>query len=181
MRKRVLIATFAAAALLVAPVAGVDAKPDGGGKSKKCDKPKRVGFKVNGTFGGFVGTGLSGDLTVAVEHANRHARDWLGGATSATFNLAADPEGVKIKFIGVTDNPRVTGAGTIGLEDPLMDDRVKLKAKLDQLKHGCLVEDAVPVENAVPEVGAEDAQLEASTKLDVKKIKVKRPDATESD
>ena len=85
-----------------------------GGKSKKCDKPKQVGFKLNGTFGGFDGTGLSGELTVAVEHANRHARDWLGGATTATFNLAADPESVKIKFIGVTDIPGVTGAGTMG-------------------------------------------------------------------
>ena len=54
-----------------------------------------------------------------------------------------------------------------------MDDRVKLKAKLELLKHGC--------EDAVTEVGAEDTQLEASTDLDVKKIKVKRPDATESD
>ena len=63
MRKRVFIATLAAAAPLVAPVAGVDAKPDGGGKSKKCDKPKQVGFKLNGTFGGFDGTGLSGELT----------------------------------------------------------------------------------------------------------------------
>ena len=122
---------------------------------------------------GFDGTGLSGELTVAVEHANRHARDWLGGATTATFNLAADPESVKIKFIGVTDIPGVTGAGTIGLEDALMDDRGLLKAKLELLKHGC--------EDAVTEVGAEDTQLEASTDLDVKKIKVKRPDATESD
>ena len=74
---------------------------------------------------------------------------------------------MKIKFIGVTDIPGVTGAGTIGLEDALMDDRVKLKAKLELLKHGC--------EDAVTEVGAEDTQLEASTDLDVKKIKVKRP------
>jgi hypothetical protein len=181
MRKRVFIAILAAAALLVAPVAGTDAKQDGDSgatKSKKC-KPRLLGFKVNGTFGRFDVTGLSGDLTVAVEHANRHARDWLGGATSATFNLAADPEGVKIKFIGVTDNPVLTGAGTIGFEDAVTTDRVKVKAKLEELKHGC--EEAVPEDDAVTEVGAEDTQLEVSTGLDVKKIKVKRPDATESD
>ncbi len=53
MRKRVLFAALAVAALLVAPVAGTDAKPNGDGgptKSKKCEKPKRVGFKVNGTL-----------------------------------------------------------------------------------------------------------------------------------
>jgi hypothetical protein len=51
---------------------------------------------------------------------------------------------------------------------------VKLKAKLEQLKHGC------PDEDSVLEVG-EDAELDASTGLDVKTIRVKRPDAADTD
>jgi hypothetical protein len=188
MRKRVFIAILAAAALLVAPVAGTDAKPDGvgggkldgvgGGKldgvggptgSKKCEKPRSVGFKVNGTFGGFDGTGLSGDLTVNVVNANRHARDWLA-VNPATFPLDGDEN---VKFIGL-----------VGFEDAVATDVVKLKAKLELPKHGCPVlpeDDAVPVEDAVTEVGAEDAQLEASTDLEVTKVKVKRPNANDTD
>jgi hypothetical protein len=215
MRKRVFIATLAAAALLVAPVAGTDAKPDGvgggkpegvgggkpegvgggkpegvgggkpegGGNAKKCEKPRLVGFKVNGTFMTFIAddTEVIGDLTVNVIRANRHARDWLGGETSATFVI---PSSAKIKFIGVTDIPGVTGTGTIGFEDALNTpppDRVKLKGKLELLKHGCPVEDAVPVEDTVPEVGAEDTQLETSTDLEVTKVKVKRPNENQPD
>ena len=67
MRKRVLFATLAAAALLVAPVAGAEAKQDGDGgatKSKKCEKPKQVGFKVKGTL--LAGSDLTTiDMTVA--------------------------------------------------------------------------------------------------------------------
>ena len=77
MRKRVLFATLAAAALLVVPVAGAEAKPDGDGgatKSKKCEKPKQVGFKVKGTL--LAGSDLT-TIDMAVSHANRHARDWL--------------------------------------------------------------------------------------------------------
>jgi hypothetical protein len=146
MRKRVFIATIAAAALLVAPVAGVEAKPDGQGKSKKCDKPKRVGFKINGTFDGYDGT----ELSVEVVRANKHARNWLDDSNDPIF----DTSGVdKIKFIGVTD----TGTDGVGFEDAVEGDRVKIKAKLTLPKHGC--EDGV--------------------ELEVKKIKVKRPDASE--
>lgn len=149
MRKRVLTATLAAVALLVAPVSGVDAKPDGGGKPKKCDKSKRVGFKVNGTFDGYDGT----ELSVEVIRANRHARDWLSDSNDPIFDTS-DVE--KIRFIGVTD----TGTdGVVGFEDAVEGDRVKIKAKLALPKHGC----------------------EGDSELEVKKIKVKRPDATEID
>jgi hypothetical protein len=154
MRKRVFIATLAAAALLVAPVAGTDAKQDGDGgstTSKKCDKPKpkQVGFKVNGTFVDYVGT----ELTVEVVRANRHADDWLAEFFSTSdphFNTDVD----KIKFIGVTDDIDPDG---VGFEDAKVGDRVKIKAKLTLPRHGC--EDGV--------------------ELEVKKIKVKHPDATE--
>ena len=146
MRKRVLFTTLLAAALLVAPVAGTDAKPDGDRgptKSKKCEKPNRVGFKINGTFGGY----LDPELTVAVEHANKHARRWLD-LNSPSFDTSDAP---KIKFIGVTD----TGDGTVGFEDAVETDRVKLKAKLVRPKRGC----------------------EGDIELRVKKITVKRPHA----
>jgi hypothetical protein len=155
MRKRVLLAALAAAAVLIAPVGGANARPNGDGeptKSKKCEKPKRVGFKVNGTFVDFVGT----DLTVDVIRANRHADDWLAElfpTSDPTFDTTAVD---KVKFIGLTDE--VTPAG-VGFEDAVVGDRVKLKAKLALPKRGC----------------------EGEVLLEVKKIKVKRPDATESD
>jgi hypothetical protein len=162
MHKRVFFATLVAAALLVAPVAGVEAKPDGGGKSKKCDKPKRVGFKVNGTFASFAGT----ELSVEVVRANRHARDWLADGNVPSF----DTSGVEnIKFIGVTD----TGLDGVGFADAVEGDRVKIKAKLELQKHGCETEDAVVEETT--------GLAEVDSELDVKKIKVKRPDATEID
>ena len=149
MRKRILIATLTAAALLVAPVAGTDAKPDGvGGPTgpKKCDKQKSVGFKVRGTFDGYVAP----NLTIAVEHFNRHAGDWLDG-NDPIF----DTTDAKIKFIGVTD----TGNGTVGFEDALDTDRVKLKAKLLEPKKGC----------------------DGEVTIEVKKITVKRPGGTDTD
>lgn len=175
MQKRVLLAALAAAALVVAPVAGSHAKQDGDGGSKKCEKKtKSVGFKVRGAFDGFVDTGLGGDLTVAVDHANRHASDWLGGLTSATFELDGTE---KVTFIGLTDNPSIIpGAGTIGFEDAVTTDRVKLKAKLEQLKHGC---PPPPEEDAVLEGDTELDQV--STEPDVKKVKVKRADTAETD
>jgi hypothetical protein len=152
MRKRVFIATLAAAALLVAPVAGAEAKPDGDGgatKSKKCEKPKRVGFKVNGTFVDLDGT----EVIVDVIRANRHADDWLAEFFS-TSDPRFDTDVDKIKFIGVTDDIAPVG---VGFEDALVGDRVKIKAKLALPKHGC----------------------EDDVGLEIKKIKVKRPDAAE--
>jgi hypothetical protein len=184
-KKRVLFAALAAAALLVAPVAGTDAKQDGDGdakESKKCEKLRHVGFKVNGTL--VAGSDLT-TIDVAVIRANRHARDWLAENAPTSVlgddlvdldDFVVDDGGVdeKVKFVGVTDNIL---DGTIDFEDAV-NDRVKLKAKLEQLKHDC--EDAVPEDDAVPEVGADDTQLEVSAHpgLDVTKVKVK---ATETD
>jgi hypothetical protein len=173
MRKRVLLAALAAGAVLVAPVAGADAKPDGDGggtKAKKCDKTKLVGFKVKGTL--VAGSDLT-TIDVALISANRHARDWLaenapgfvlGDSVVDLDDFVVDDGGVdeKIKFVGVTDNNL---DATVDFEDAV-GDRVKVKAKLELLKHGCpapvLEEDAVLDQDAV----------------DVRKVKVK---ATETD
>jgi hypothetical protein len=193
------LVALAAAALLVAPVAGSAAKQDGvdggkpegvgggkpegvgGGKpdgvggptgSKKCEKPRSVGFKVNGTFGQYVAGILpAADLTVNVIHANRHARDWLGVPlpTPATFEL----DGTEmLKFIGLA-----------GFEDAVATDVVKLKAKLALPKHGCPPEeDAVTeLDEEGTEVSQESTELsEDGTQPDVTKVKVKRPN-TETD
>ena len=147
MRKRVLFATLAAAALLVAPVAGAEAKQDGDGgatKSKKCEKPKQVGFKVKGTL--LAGSDLT-TIDMTVSHANRHARDWLAEnfPTFVLDDFVVDDEGDEnIKFIGVTDILTDTNV-TVGFEDAVGDEfRVKLKGKLELLKHGCPEENAVP-------------------------------------
>ena len=168
MRKRVLFATLVAAALLVAPVAGAEAKPDGDGgatKSKKCEKPRHVGFKITGTL--LAGSDLT-TIDMTVSHANRHARDWLAenAPSFVLLDFLVNDEGDEtIKFIGVTDEVAPLG---VGFEDAVGDEfRVKLKGKLELLKHGCedAVEDAVPGVDAVPEV-------------DVRKVKVK---ATQTD
>jgi hypothetical protein len=177
MRIRVLLAALAAGALLAAPVAGADAKPkqdgDGGAaKSKKCEKTKQVGFKVKGTL--LAGSDLS-TIDMTVSHANRHAREWLA-ENAPSFELldflVNDEGDENIKFIGVADN---NGDAAVDFEDATVDFgdalgvefRVKLKGKLELLKHGCedAVEDAVLEEDAVPEV-------------EVRKVKVK---ATETD
>jgi hypothetical protein len=171
MRKRVLLAALTAGALLVAPVAGADAKPDGddgGTKAKKCEKPRLVGFKVKGTL--VAGSDLA-TIDVALITANRHARAWLaenvpgfvlGDSVVDLDDFVVDDQGdEKIKFVGVTDD--VAPLGVLGFEDAV-GDRVKVKAKLELLKHGCpapvLEEDTVLEDDAV----------------DVRKVKVKATD-----
>jgi hypothetical protein len=151
MRKRVLLAALAAGALLVAPVAGTDAKQDGDDgatKSKNCDK--LVGFKFKGTL--LDGSDLT-TIDVALISANRHARDWL--AENDLDDFPVDDGGVDetIKFVGFD--------ATVDFEDTV-GDLVKVKAKLELPKQGCSDEDAVLDEDAV----------------DVRKVKVK---ATETD
>ena len=130
--RRILLSALAAAAVLVAPVASAGAKqhndkpPDGGSNGgKKCDKPKRVGFKVNGTFDSHVDP----DLTVTVTRANKHARRWLED-NPPVFDVSSAR---MIKFIDVTD----TGDGTAGFEDALTTDRVKINAMLKKPKRSC--------------------------------------------
>src|SRR4029453_551554 len=97
MRKRVLLASLAAGALLVAPVAGTDAKQDGDGgatKSKKCDK--LVGFKFKGTL--LDGSDLT-TIDVELISANRHARDWLAENDLDDFDVDDDGDET-IKFVG---------------------------------------------------------------------------------
>jgi hypothetical protein len=161
MRKRVLFATLGAAALLVAPVAGAEAKQDGDGgatKSKKCEK--LVGFKFKGTL--LAGSDLT-TIDVALISANRHARDWLA-ANAAGFVLGDSDEDLDdfdvdddgdetIKFVGFD--------ATVDFEDAV-GDLIKVKGKLALPKQGCDEENAVLEEDDV----------------DVRKVKVK---ATETD
>ena len=79
----------------------------------------------------------------------------LGLAGGSATTRPSTPRAEKVKFIGVTD----TGIDGVGFEDTALGDRVKLKAKLVLPKHGC----------------------EGEVLVEVKKIKVKRPAATESD
>jgi hypothetical protein len=161
MRKRVLLASFAAAALLVAPVAASEAKQDGDGgstESKKCEK--LVGFKIKGTLDD--GSDLT-TIDIALISANRHARDWLAENAPGFVlgDLDVDLEGFdvdddgdeKIKFVGFD--------ATVDFEDA-DGDLVKVKGKLELPKQGCSEEDAVLEEDDV----------------DVTKVKVK---ATETD
>jgi hypothetical protein len=165
MRKRVLLAALAAGALLVAPVAGADAKQDGDGgatESKKCDK--LVGFKLKGTLED--GSDLD-TIDVALISANRHARDWLAENVS-DFDLGdlgdedVDLEGFDVDDGGVDETIKFVGFdATVDFEDA-DGDLVKVKGKLELPKQGCSEEDAVLEEDAV----------------DVRKVKVK---ATETD
>jgi hypothetical protein len=151
MRKRVLLGTLAAAALLVAPVAGADAQPNGDGgstESKKCEKLRHVGFKVKGTL--LAGEDLT-SIDVEVIRANRHARDWDNFGTDDPTFVVDDEGDEKINFIGVTD----TGTDGVDFEDAV-GLRVKLKAKLALPKQGC----------------------DGEPELDVKKVTVK---ATQTD
>ena len=174
MLNRVLLVAVAASALLVAPIAITDAKkpegvgggkpegvgggkPEGVGSAKKCEKPRRVGFKINGTLP--LDAYAAPLLTVDVTRANRHARDWLDAGNEPIFDTL-DAENVK--FIGVTD----TGVDGVCFEDAAFGDSVKLKAKLELPKHGCEGE---------PEP-VNDTALQVSDELDITKIKVKRAD-----
>lgn len=98
------------------------------------------------------GENVGTDVLVDVVRANRHADDWLVDNVPTFPTVGVE----KIKFIGVTDDVAPVG---VGFEDALEDDRVKLKAKLALPKHGC----------------------EGEVLLEVKKIKVKRPNADETE
>jgi hypothetical protein len=165
MRKRVLLAALAAGALLVAPVAGADAKQDGDDgatKSKNCDK--LVGFKFKGTL--VDGSDLD-TIDVALISANRHARDWLAENVS-DFDLGdlgdeeVDLEGFEVDDGGVDETIKFVGFdATVDFEDA-DGDLVKVKGKLALPKQGC---------------ADEDAELDRDA-VDVRKVKVK---ATETD
>ena len=132
--KRIIILALAGLATLALPLAA-GAKPpsaDGqkpagkhGAKSKRCAKPKRVGFVAAGPL---VAVDQS-SLTVGVERGNRHARRWLED-NDAVF----DVDGLTVGFAGVVDGD---ASGTVDLADVLAGDRVRVVGKLSLPKRGC--------------------------------------------
>ena len=143
--KKSVLSLVAIAAIAAVPVAGAEAKPRDGklkqhrvskldrGKAKRCAKLQRVGFVVDGTFGGYVDP----DLTVDVVEANRHARNWIA-ANGNAFSTA----GASVAFEGVTDSDldaSVTFADVVGT------DQVILVGKLSRPKRGCTGDQSVVV------------------------------------
>ncbi len=122
MRKTRNIATTAAAAIAALALAAAPAtaypgsggKPDKPEKPAKPDKPAKPGKGVSYVFKG----PYAGDSTVAVEHGNKHARDFEG--QTVVFDLSAAK-------ISVADT---SGDGVADLTDVAAGDAVVVKAKL---------------------------------------------------
>jgi hypothetical protein len=141
--KKVLLSVLAIAAIVAVPVAGAQAKPPAykvnkgkalgkakakakaKGKARRCAKPQRVGFVVDGTFGSYTDP----DLTVNVVEANKHAGGWVA-ANGSTFPMA----GVAAAFEGVTDG---NADGLVSFADLTSTDQVIIVGKLSRPKKGC--------------------------------------------
>jgi len=133
--KKMIVVALAGLATLALPVVGAQAKSPraggehaagkGGEKSKRCKKPRAVGFVAAGTLASVDGSSVS--LTVA--RANRHARRWLE-TSEATFDTAD----LTVSFVGVTDGDL---SGAVDLADALPTDRVRVLGKLALPKRGC--------------------------------------------
>jgi hypothetical protein len=109
----------------------------GHGKSHRCLKTHRVGFVLHGTFAGF--DAASGDVTVDVVAANRHARRYLDGATTYTFG-STGLDAPKASFEGLAD---VNADGVVGFDDAATTNEVVVIGKLRTTKRGCPTSDAV--------------------------------------
>ncbi len=103
------------------------------GRSKRCSKLQRVGFVVEGTFGGYADP----DLTVDVVEANRHARGWMA-AGGSTFSTA----GARVLFDGVTDGD---GDGSVTFADVESTDQAIVVGKLRRPKKRCAGDVALAV------------------------------------
>jgi hypothetical protein len=92
------------------------------GRSHKCAKPRRVGFVVRGTFASI---DPSGNVTIDLVGANHHARRFLAGATTFSFDTqgAGAPS---VRFVGLT-----------GFDQATTTDQVVAIGKLALPKHGC--------------------------------------------
>jgi hypothetical protein len=133
--KKLIVVALAGVATLAVPIVGAEAKPPwgagekaagkGGAKSKRCEKPRAVGFVAAGTLASVEGSSVN--LTVA--RANRHARRWLE-SNEAAFDTA----NLTVSFAGVTDGDL---SGTVDLADVLPADRVRVLGKLALPKRGC--------------------------------------------
>lgn len=142
MKKIALVASVAAA-MCVAPVAQADRPADAGSKSKRCTAVKKAFV-----LGGHQSAATDDAITVIdVTSRNRHARRYLGTAT--TYDLASaigkDGSVVAPTFVGVTDrvdDPATTdvneddGNTTVGMEDVLATDKVKVKGYITVAKKG---------------------------------------------
>jgi hypothetical protein len=109
-------AAIAALALAAAPAV---AQPESGGKPEKPEKPAKPDkpAKQKGVSYVFKG-GYAGDSSVAVEHGNKHARDFEG--QTVVFDLSAAK-------VSVADT---SGDGVADLTDVAVGDTVVVKAKL---------------------------------------------------
>jgi hypothetical protein len=133
--KKLIVITLAGLATLALPVVGAQAQPPsaggekaagkGGAKSKRCKKPRALGFVAAGALASVEGS----SVTLTVARANRHARRWLE-TSDATFDTA----GLTVSFVGVTDGDL---SGAVELADVLPTDRVRVLGKLALPKRGC--------------------------------------------
>jgi hypothetical protein len=133
--KKLIVVALAGLATLALPIVGAEAKPPGAGgekaagkggtKSKRCKKPRAVGFVAAGTLASVEGSSVN--LTVV--RANRHARRWLE-SNEAAFDTAD----LTVSFAGVTDAEL---SGAVDLADVLPTDRVRVLGKLALPKRGC--------------------------------------------
>lgn len=104
------------------------------GKSHKC-QPHRVGYVAAGTLvdqtlaldAGSSPETYSGDLTVAVTRTNHHARADKG--TNKTYTLA----NARVRL----DIADVNADGTVGLDDLVAGDRVRVIGKITVLAKKC--------------------------------------------
>ena len=98
------------------------------GKSRKCAKPRRVGFVVKGTF-------VSGDavsVTLKVLRANRHAVK--SGLVTVGDEFTATPsKASRIRYVNRS-----------GPADAQPTDKVRVVGKVTKLKRGCSSDDFTP-------------------------------------
>ena len=132
--KKLIVVALAGLATLALPIVGAEAGPPwaggekaagkGGTKSKRCKKPRAVGFVAAGTLASVEGSSVN--LTVV--RANRHAA--LARGNEAAFDTAD----LTVSFAGVTDGDL---SGAVDLADVLPTDRVRVLGKLALPKRGC--------------------------------------------
>ena len=126
--KTILLTTVLGAALAVGGVAA-EAKPGAHAKgpakagkakghSKKCAKPRTVGFVVKGTFV----SGAEKSVTLKVTKANRHARK--SGLVTIGENFTAVAR--KVRYVNSS-----------GPADAQVGDKVRVVGKVTKLKKGC--------------------------------------------
>jgi hypothetical protein len=127
LKKIALVATLVAS--LCAAPALADKPAEKPSKSKRCAAVKKA-FVLGGN------PSADGSSVINVKSRNRHARRYLGTATTYDLANAKDKDGntVAPKFVGVVDGP---DEGTdVGMSDVLTTDKVKVKGYITVGKQG---------------------------------------------